>query len=72
MKLRGLIRPTGRHRTAEPTVRLAALFPPAGRAVQQGFRDCPECGATTAAVLHRSSHTCGDCGHTHYPEDGAK
>lgn len=78
MKLttRHLIRGKGGHRRrpAADIVPLAAFFPPAPETgvVTQAFRDCPSCGAETAAVLHRDSHTCGDCGHTHHPEDGTE
>lgn len=61
--LRQIVRPTGQHRA--PADRLAAVRP----AVAQALRHCPSCGTTTAAVLHRDSHTCGDCHHTHYPEE---
>ncbi|MFI0236371.1 hypothetical protein [Streptomyces sp. NPDC016845] len=58
--LRQIIRPTGQHRAPAPRP-----------AVSQGLRHCPPCGTTTAAVLHRDSHTCGDCGHTTYPKGGS-
>ncbi|MFE4718370.1 hypothetical protein ACFRLW_18385 [Streptomyces sp. NPDC056728] len=68
LRFRGLIRPTGLHRAAPPT---GSLFPtaPASHVVTQGFRHCPPCGTDTVSVLHRTSHTCGDCGTTHYPEE---
>ncbi|MGW6481273.1 hypothetical protein ACWGDS_25830 [Streptomyces sp. NPDC055059] len=71
--LRQIITPTGQHRAVAPAGP-AVLFPaaPFRPVVTQAFRYCPPCGTTTAAVLHRDGHTCGDCGTTHYPEDGAE
>lgn len=69
--LRQIVRPTGQHRAAgDPST---AMFPapPHGPAVTQAFRYCTPCRTETASVLHRDGHTCGDCGHTHYTEEGS-
>lgn len=60
----GLVRGPGKHRVPRfPSAPYAAVVP-------QAIRYCPPCGASTAATLHpRGSHTCGDCGHTHHPEE---
>lgn len=63
----------GRHRT-RPAAERKPLFPPAPPTgvVAQGFRHCTGCGSDTVAVLHRDGHTCTDCGHVHYTEDGTE
>lgn len=60
-------RPTKHHTPNRP-------FPTAsyGATATQAYRYCPPCGTETAAVLHGYGHTCGDCGNTHYTEEGAE
>ncbi|WP_055696535.1 hypothetical protein [Streptomyces silaceus] len=65
----GLVRGSGRHRPARPSGDRAPLDPPSG-AVRHGFRHCTPCGTDTVAILHRTGHTCGDCGHEHYTDEG--
>jgi NADH pyrophosphatase NudC (nudix superfamily) len=71
VKIRGLIRPTGQHRAIATRAELFSKAS-AGAVVTQAFRYCVPCQTETSAVLHRTGHTCGECGHTHYPQDGAE
>lgn len=65
----GLIRGTGRHRPARPAHDRQPVLGPAG-VLKYGFRPCGPCTTETVSVIHRTGHTCGDCGTVHHTDEG--